>query len=276
MPEATPSFEIRPARSWFDFDWREIWEHRGLLGFFVWRGLRIRYRRTLLGVAWAIIPPVALMATFTLVFGRVVRIHSEGLPYPVFYFTALVPWLYVSRSVSDAMSALVAHQALINRVYFSRVILPFAAVLSNLADLLFSFAVLAAMLLLYDFAPSWRLLWLPVLVVLAASAAFGLGLLMAAFNARYRDVRLAAPSLIRLWMFASPVVYPRSLVNARWRWLYDLNPMSGLIEGFRYALTGAGAPPGHALLIAFSVSAALLVSGFLLFHRVEGELADVV
>ncbi len=257
-------------------DWSAIWEARELLLFLVWRRRSVRYRRTALGAGWAIIPPLTTMLVFTVFFGHVVKISSQGLPYPVFFLTALVPWTYFARALGDAMDSLTSNQQLLNRVYFPRLILPLSSVLSQLIDLAIALAVLIGLLLFYRIIPTWRMLFLPPFIVLAIASSLGAGMWLGAVNVRFRDVRFAAPSLVRSWMFVSPVVYPSSLVRGRWRMLYEVNPMAGVIDGFRWVFTGVAAPAASLLAISFISGAILLGCGFFYFHKVEGEFADEV
>ncbi|MFA0749843.1 MAG: hypothetical protein SLRJCFUN_000246 [Candidatus Fervidibacter sp.] len=267
---------IRPRRSWWDIDLREIWAYRELLYFFVWRDIKVRYKQTVIGAAWAILQPFMTMVVFSLFFGKLAKIPSHGLPYPVFYYSALLPWMYFAGALQNATNTIVEHQRVITKVYFPRIILPLAAVLSGLVDFGIAFIILIGMMLFYGIMPTLAVLWLPFLMLLAVATAFGVGLWLSALNAIYRDVRYAVPFLIQFWMFASPVAYPSSLVPERWQWLYGLNPMAGVIEGFRWALTGQGQPPQS--LFAVSVLAVFLVllGGLIYFRRMEGTIADLV
>ena len=267
---------IRPARGLADLDVRELWEHRELLFFLVWRDVKVRYKQTVLGAAWAVIQPVFTMIAFTLFFGRLGGLPSEGLPYPVFYLAALVPWTYFANAMTQATQTMVENQRVITKVYFPRLTLPLAAVLGGLVDLAIAFVVLVGVMLAYGVVPGVNLLLLPIFLLLAVLTAFAVGLWLSALNARYRDVRYTVPFLVQLWMFASPVAYPSSMVPEGWRWLYGLNPMAGVIDGFRWALTGRGAP-APALLAASTAAVLLLLAGGLVyFQRTEGTLADVV
>jgi lipopolysaccharide transport system permease protein len=247
-----------------------------LLYFFVWRDIKVRYKQTVIGAAWAILQPFMTMVVFSLFFGKLAKMPSHGLPYPVFYYSALLPWMYFAGALQNATNTIIEHQRVITKVYFPRIILPLAAVLSGLVDFAIAFVILIGMMLFYGIVPTMAVLWLPLLLLLAVATAFGVGLWLSALNAIYRDVRYAVPFLIQFWMFASPVAYPSSLVPERWQWLYGLNPMAGVIEGFRWALTGQGQPP--APLFAVSVLAVLLVliGGLFYFRRMEGIIADLV
>lgn len=267
---------IAPPSSWLDLNLRELWAYRELLYFFVWRDLKVRYKQTAIGAAWAVLQPLLTMAVFSLFFGRLAHIPSNGLPYPIFYYSALLPWMYFAGALQNATNAMVEHERMITKVYFPRLLLPLAAVVSGLVDLAIGFVVFLGMLLYYGIAPGAAILLLPVFLLLAVLTALGVGLWLSALNAVYRDVRYVLPFLIQFWMFASPVAYPSSLIPERWRWLYGLNPMASAIEGFRWALTGRGQPPN--LLFAGSAIGVLLLvaGGVAYFQKMEGTIADVV
>jgi lipopolysaccharide transport system permease protein len=229
-----------------------------------------------IGAAWAILQPVLTMIVFSLFFGKLAKIPSQGLPYPIFYYSALLPWMYFATAMQGATNIVVENQRVITKIYFPRVVLPIASVLSGLVDFFISFGVFLIMMAYYRILPMASVIWLPAFLLLAVLTALGVGLWLSALNALYRDVRYIVPFLVQFWMFASPVAYPSSLVPERWRWLYGLNPMAGVIEGFRWALTGHGQPPGI-LLAASSAAVVLLVFGGLIYyHAVEGTMADVV
>jgi lipopolysaccharide transport system permease protein len=253
----------------------ELWTYRELLYFFVWRDLKVRYAQTFIGIAWVILQPVLTVIAFSLLFGRLAGLPSDQLPYPIFYFAGLLPWMYFSQSATRATNSLVDNQRVITKVYFPRILLPIAAVLAGLVDLAIGFAVLAVLLVFYGIAPT--ALWaLPLFTALGIVAALAVGLWLSALHALYRDVRYAVQFLLMFWMFVSPVAYPSSLVPGHWRWLYGLNPMAGAIDGVRWSL-GAPAPPDPTLLAA-SIAAVvvLLVGGLLYFQRVDETVADVV
>ncbi len=267
---------IEPRLGWFQVGLREVWEYRELLYFFVWRDVKIRYKQTAIGVVWVVLQPLLTMAVFTLFFGRLAKLPSQGLPYPVFYFAAVVPWMYFSSSLQNATNVVVENQRLITKVYFPRLVLPISAVLSGLVDFAIGFVVLMVVTSVYGIRPTLAVLWLPALLLLAVLTALGVGFWMSALNALYRDVRYVMPFILQFWMFASPVAYPSSLVPERWRWLYGLNPMAGVIDGFRWALTGRGRPPGSAMLASTAMVVILLAGGLLFFQRMEGTVADRV
>ena len=272
----SPTVRIEPPRGWLELRLREVWDYRELLYFFVWRDVKIRYKQTAIGIAWVILQPLMTMGVFTLFFGRLAKLPSQGLPYPVFYFAALVPWMYFSYALQSATNVVVENQRVITKVYFPRLVLPFSAVLSGLVDFAIGFVVLAILTLAYGIRPTMAALWLPLLLLLAILTALGVGLWMSALNALYRDVRFVMPFVVQFWMFASPVAYPSALVPERWRWLYGLNPMAGVIDGFRWALTGHGQPPGPVMLASAAMVVVVLVGGLFFFQRMESTVADRV
>jgi lipopolysaccharide transport system permease protein len=273
---APATVRIEPPRGCLDLRLGEVWSYRELLYFFVWRDVKVRYKQTVIGVAWVVLQPLMTMGVFTLFFGRLAKLPSDGLPYPVFYFTALVPWTYFATALQSCTAVVVENQRVITKVFFPRLVLPLSAVVSGLVDFAIGFAVMCIVLAAYGMRPGLAVLWLPVLVLLAVLTALGVGLWMSALNALYRDVKYVVPFLIQFWMFASPVAYPSSLVPQRWRWLYGLNPMAGVIDGFRWALTGHGQPPGPLLLASTGAVALVLLGGLFFFQRMEGTIADRV
>jgi lipopolysaccharide transport system permease protein len=275
-PVTIPTLLISPSQGWRDLNLMELWHARELLYFFVWRDIKIRYKQTAIGAAWAILQPLLTMLIFTLFFGRLAKMPSEGLPYPLFYYCALLPWLYFATSLQNATNVIVEQQRVITKVYFPRLILPLSAVSSPLLDFAIGFSILGLMLIYYGVHPTLALLAVPLFLVLAILTAVSVGLWLAALNAMYRDVRYVVPFLVQFWMFASPVAYPSSLVPSRWRWLYGLNPMAGVIEGFRWALTGKGQAPGVLLAASTAGVLFLAVSGTMYFQKMEDIIADVV
>ncbi len=276
MTTTKPLILIGPAAGWFDLRLSEAWEFRELLYFFVWRDLKVRYKQTAIGVGWAVLQPLFTMLVFTVFFGKLAKIPSAGLPYPVFYFAAILPWMYFANALGMATSTVVDNQRMITKVYFPKILLPVSAVVSGIVDLAIGLVLLAGMMLWYGITPSWAVLLIPLFVLFAVVTALAAGMWLSALNAIYRDVRYVIPFFIQFWMFASPVAYPSSLVPERWRWLYGLNPMAGVIEGFRWSVTGVGTPPG--LLLAGSMVGVvlLLAGGLVYFQKMEGTLADVV
>jgi lipopolysaccharide transport system permease protein len=276
MPHQPPVLRITPPRGWLDIDFAELWSARELLYFFVWRDIKVRYKQTAIGAAWAIIQPFMTMVVFSLFFGKLAKMYSYGLPYPIFYYSALLPWMYFASALQNATSVVVDQQHVITKVYFPRLVLPLSAVVSGLLDFSISFVVFLGMMAYFHIMPGPAILLFPLFLLLAVFTALGVGLWLSALNAIYRDVRYVIPFVVQFWLFASPVAYPSTLVPERWRWLYGLNPMAGVIEGFRWALTGHGQPP-NAMLIVSALMVMLLVGGGLaFFHKMEGTIADVV
>ena len=268
---------IQPSRGWVPVKFRELWEYRQVLYFLVWRDIKVRYRQTLIGATWAVVQPFMTMVVFTAFFWRLARMPSDGIPYPLFAFAALVPWTFFASGLTQGANSLVASGQLITKVYFPRLLVPTARVLSGLPDLALSFVVLVAMIWWYGrLQGPTMLLWVPLLVLLALATALGIALWLSALNVKYRDVQHVVPFLTQLWLFATPIAYPSSLMAERWRAVYALNPMVGVVEGFRWALLGGGSPPG--LMVGASALAALLilVSGAFFFRRVERTFADLI
>ena len=276
IPFDPPTLRIAPPRGWLDLHLKELWSARELLYFFVWRDVKIRYKQTAIGAAWAIIQPFMTMVVFSLFFGALAKIPSHGLPYPIFYYSALLPWTYFAGALQNATNVVVEQQSVITKIYFPRLVLPLSAVVSGLLDFAISFLVFLGMMVWYHIKPGPALLLFPLFLLLAVLTALGVGLWLSAVNAIYRDVRYVVPFLVQFWMFASPVAYPSSLVPERWRWLYGLNPMAGVIEGFRWALTGTGQPPSGLLAVSAAMVLLLVAGGAAYFQKMEGTIADVV
>jgi lipopolysaccharide transport system permease protein len=271
-----PVIDIVPPRGWLEVSFGELWQFRELVYFFVWREIKIRYKQTVIGAAWAVFQPLMTMLVFSLFFGHLAKIPSGGLPYPIFYLSALLPWMYFAGAVQNATNSVVEQQQVITKVYFPRLVLPLSAVVSGLLDFAIGLVVFLGMMPFYHLSPGKAILLFPAFLLLAVATALSVGLWLSALNAIYRDVRYAVPFLIQLWMFVSPVAYPTALVPARWRWLYGLNPMAGVIEGFRWALTGRGQPPSLLLAAAAGAVLIVLMGGLAFFRRMEGTIADVV
>ena len=247
-----------------------------MLYFFVWRDVKVRYKQTAIGAAWAVIQPFMTMVVFSLFFGKLAKMDSHGLPYPIFYYSALLPWMYFSGALQNATNVVVDQQRVITKVYFPRLVLPLSAVVSGLLDFAIAFVVFLGMMAYYRIMPGPAILLFPLFLLLAVLTALGVGLWLSALNAIYRDVRYVVPFLVQFWLFASPVAYPSSLVPERWRWLYGLNPMAGVIEGFRWALTGHGQPPSSLLAVSALMVLLLVAGGVAYFKKMEGTIADVV
>jgi lipopolysaccharide transport system permease protein len=269
-------WEIAPPHGWFEINLPEMWAYRELLYFFVWRDLKVRYKQTAIGVVWVVLQPLMVMLIFTLFFGRLAKMPSQGLPYPIFYYTGLLPWMYFSASLTNATNTIVEHEKVVTKVYFPRMILPFSAVLSGLVDFGIGFVLLLAMMLFFHMIPTTATLLVPVFLLLAVMTALAMGLWLSALNAIYRDVRYVIPFIVQFWLFASPVVYPSTIVPAKWRWLYGLNPMTGVVEGFRWALTGHGQPPGVLVLVSAGTILLLFLGGVVYFQKMESKIADTV
>lgn len=267
---------IAPSRGWTALRLGELWEHRELLWFLTWRDVKVRYKQTLLGAAWAILQPVLTMLVFSLFFGRLAKMPSDGLPYPVFAFAALVPWTFFAYSLGQSSNSLVQSAQLIKKVYFPRLAVPLSSVMSGAVDFGLAFLVLLAMMAFYRIAPSPNMVWLPLFFLLAVISALGVGLWLSALNVEYRDVRYVVPFLTQFWMFATPIAYPSSLLPEPWRTVYGVNPMVGVVEGFRWALLGTASAPGPIVAVSALVATAILVSGALYFRRMEKTFADVI
>lgn len=266
---------IAPPAGLTAIDTGELWTYRELLYFLVWRDIKVRYKQTALGAGWAVIQPLMTMVVFTVFFGRLARIPSDGVPYPVFSLAALVPWTYFASALAGGSTSIGSYQHIISKVYFPRLLIPLAAVAAPLVDFAVAFVILLALMGWYRIVPGSAVVWVPAMLLLAVLTAAGASLWLSALNVRYRDVRYVIPFVIQFWMFATPVAYPASLVPDRWRWLYGVNPMAGVIEGFRWALVG-GPPPGAMTVMSTLVVLAVLVSGAAYFHAGEQTFADVI
>jgi lipopolysaccharide transport system permease protein len=271
-----PTVMIQPRKVFLHLDLQAVWQSRELLYFLIWRDVKIRYKQTMLGAAWVIIQPLMTMVIFTVIFGQLARIPSDGLPYSIFTYTALLPWQYFSQAISRSSDSLVASAHLITKIYFPRLIIPISAVLAPLVDFVIAFVVLLGMMAWFGIPPYWNALFLPLFLLLALITALAVSLFLSALNVKYRDVRYTVPFLIQLWMYASPVVYPVSIIPAQWRLLYSLNPLVGVIEGFRWALLGKGNPDFSIMLVSGTVVVALLLGGIIYFKKMERTFADVI
>jgi lipopolysaccharide transport system permease protein len=267
---------IAPSRKIRSIDLGAIWEYRDLLYFLAWRDIKVRYKQTFLGAFWAIAQPLMAMAIFTVIFGRLAKISSDGVPYPVFCLCAIIPWNYFSAALSRASSSLVGSANLISKVYFPRLVIPISSLLSGLLDLAISFIVLIGAMLWYRITPTINIFWLPFFLLMAVAFALAVGLWLGALNVRYRDVGYIVPFLVQIWMYATPIIYPVSIIPDRWRFMYGLNPMVGVIEGFRWSLLGQGAVPAQMLIISIAIIFISLICGAYYFRMVEGIFADVI
>ena len=267
---------FEPSKGWLSLNLREVWRYRELLQLLVWRDVGVRYRQSMLGISWAVLQPLMTMVVFTIIFGYFAKIPSEGFPYPLFSFCALIPWTYFARSLSASSDSLVGSTNLISKVYFPRLILPMSGVLVGLVDFAVSFILLIAMMFWYGCYPNWGMVLLPVFLFLSMLTALGTGLWLTSLNVKFRDVKFVVPFLTQVWMYASPIIYPSSLIPERWRTIYALNPMVGIIEGFRWALLGQAAPNWTMMAVSCLVTLSLLFSGLVYFRNMERTFADMI
>ncbi len=266
---------IEPQRSWWQFNWRELWFYRELLFFLVWRDVKVRYKQTLLGASWAIIQPVLQLVVFTVIFGRLAGISTNGIPYPLFNLAGLLPWQFFANTVTQAANSLVINAGIVRKVYFPRILIPTATIGSGLVDFGLAFVILLVLMLWFQWPPTPAIFLLPMFLVLAMLTALGVGYWLSAIHVKYRDVRHATPFMIQLWLFATPVVYPTSLIQGPWQLVYALNPMVGVVEGFRWALLGTQAP-SLAMLISVTVALTIFMTGWLYFQAAERKFADLI
>ena len=274
--EALRVLRIKPSSGWVSLRLGELWEYRELLYFMVWRDVKVRYKQTALGAAWAIIQPFMTMVVFSLFFGKLGKMPSDGIPYPIFSFAALVPWTFFANGLNQASNSLVASSNLIKKVYFPRLAVPIATVVSGVVDFALSFIVLLGMMLYYHIAPSINVLWLPAFLLLTLIASLGVSLWLSALNVEFRDVRFVVPFIIQFWLFATPIAYSSRLLPEPWRTLYGLNPMVGVVEGFRWALLGTNTRPGPMIAVSSVVALVILIGGAFYFRRMEKTFADIV
>jgi lipopolysaccharide transport system permease protein len=275
MPGRPAPLIIEPSRSWLALDLHALWEYRELLYFLMVRDIKLRYKQTLLGVAWAVLQPLSAMLIFSLFLGRVAGLAPGDLPYPLFAYTGLVPWMFFSNAVSNAGSSLITSSNLITKVYFPRIIIPAAAVLAGVVDFVVAFLVLLLLLAWYGFAATWSVLLVPLLLWLLTLLAFGVGTWMAGLNVKYRDIRYALPFVVQLWMFASPIVYPASFVPERWHWAVRLNPITGIVDGFRATLLGLPID-WEGFLLSGAITTVIVLYAFFAFGKMEDSFADVI
>lgn len=271
-----PVLVIRPRRGWSSLGLRELWQYRELLYFFTWRDIKVRYKQTVLGVLWAILQPLATMVVFSLFFGGLAQIPSDGVPYPIFSFAALVPWTFFANALGQSSNSLVSSSNLLRKIYFPRLVIPISSVLAGAVDFVLAFLVLLVMMAYFGIVPTAHVIFLPALLLLSGSTALGVGLWLSAMNVQFRDVRYTTPFLTQIWLFATPIAYPSSLLDEKWQLVYGLNPMVGVVEGFRWALLGTETAPGPMILVSSAASLVLLLSGAFYFRRMERSFADVV
>jgi len=274
--QRTPRYVVQPPRGWSALRFGELWASRDLLYFLAWRDVKVRYTQAVMGVAWAVIQPLLMMAVFSIFLGRVAKVPSAGLPYPVFAFAGLVPYTFFANSISSSTESLVTNSKLVSKVYFPRAIIPLAALLSWLPDFGIALSLLAAMMLIYDLVPGWPILALPLFAVMTAVASVSIGVWLSALNVAYRDVRYATPFLLQLWLFASPILYPADLIPDQFRLLYALNPLVGVVEGIRWSLLGGQAPDWLMVGVSAGVAVLVLAAGVCYFRRVETFFADLI
>ncbi len=273
--EPTP-IVIRPSSGWVSLNLGDLWEYRELLYFLVWRDLKVRYKQTILGIAWVVLQPSFITLAFSIFFGRLARVPSDGIPYPLFAFCGLLPWQLFVHALTNSGNSLIASERLITKVYFPRLIIPLSAALSGLVDFACGFVVLIGLMIYYGVVPTVALWAVPGFVLMAMAAAVGVGFWLSALNVEYRDVRYIIPFITQFWFFMSPVAYPSSLVPEKWRLLYGINPMTGVVEGFRWALLGQTAVPGRWMVVSVLITLVLLIGGLYYFRRMEKTFADVV
>ncbi len=279
MAQENPQIEelvVEPITNLFRLNLKEVWDYRELLFFFVWRDIAVRYKQTLLGVAWVILQPLLTMVIFSTIFGRLAKLPSDGIPYPIFTFTALLPWQLFSRGVSDATNSLVGNQAMVTKTYFPRIILLVSSVVSGLVDFFLSLVVLFGMMIFYKEPFTWRLFLLPVLILVVVLTAIAVGLWLSVFNVQYRDVKYAVPFLMQFWQYASPIAYSISLIPEAWHWFYGLNPMAGVIDGFRWVLLGQNYSLSVSIIPSLMIVILLLLGGLVFFQHHERKFADMI
>jgi lipopolysaccharide transport system permease protein len=267
---------VQPRKRLWDLELRQLWEYHELLFFLVWRDVKVRYKQTALGVAWAILQPLMATLIFSIFFGRLAKMPSDGIPYPVFAYVAFVPWQYFANALTESSNSLVASQNLIKKVYFPRLIIPLGSVIAGLVDFCFAFIILIGMMFHYGIRPSASIFLFPVFLLLAVMTALAAGLWLSALNVQFRDVKHTIPFLTQFWFFATPVVYPSSIVPPKWRMWYGLNPMAGVVEGFRYTVLGKAGRPGPMILVSAAAVLVMLIGGVFYFRKMESTFADIV
>ena len=267
---------IKASDNLFKLNIAEVWEYRELLSMFVWRDITVRYKQSLIGIGWAVIQPVMTMVIFSIIFGYLAKLPSEGIPYPIYTFCALLPWNYFARSLTDSSDSLVSSSHLITKVYFPRLILPLSKVLAGFVDFAIAFIVLLVLMVWYQITPSYGIFLLPLFILIAMLTAFGIGLWLTALNVKYRDIKFVVPFIAQLWMYISPVAYSTSLIPEKWQWLYGLNPMVGVIEGFRWALLSKDMPNIEMMSISTGIVLIILLGGIYYFRKMEQTFSDII
>jgi len=276
QPRNIPVIRIRPSKGWVSLGLKELWDYRELLFFLIWRDIKVRYKQTVLGASWAIIQPFFTMVVFSLFFGKLAKVPSDGIPYPIFSYSALVPWAFFAHGLNQASNSLVGGSNLIKKVYFPRLAMPIASVLAGVVDFVLAFVMLIGMIFYYGMVPTVNIVFLPLFLLLALITSLGVSLWLSAMYVQFRDIRHIIPFLTQIWLFATPIAYPSSLLSEPWRTIYGLNPMVGVVEGFRWALLGTKTAPGLIIILSSLVAVALLITGAYYFRRMEKTFADVV
>ena len=276
MSPDAPVIVVKPSKGWISLKLGELWEYRELFYFLTWRDIKVRYKQTVLGAAWAIIQPFFTMVVFSLFFGKLAKVPSDGIPYPIFAYSALVPWTFFANGLTQSSNSLVGDVNLIKKVYFPRLVIPISSVISGTFDFMLAFVVLLGIMLYYGIFPTVNIVWLPFLLLLTFVTSLGVGLWLSALNVQFRDVRYTVPFLTQFWLFATPIAYPSSLLSEPWRTVYGINPMVGVVEGFRWALLGTDTAPGPIILVSSLVALGLLFGGVFYFRRMEKTFADVI
>ena len=276
ISENASVIRVEPTTGWISLKLKEVWDYRELLYFLIWRDIKVRYKQTVLGAAWAIIQPFFTMIVFTVVFGKIAKIPSDGIPYPIFSYAALVPWTLFASGLGRASNSMVGSSNLIKKVYFPRLCIPIASILAGLVDFILSFMMLIGMMFYFGIVPSMNVIWLPLLLLLALTTSLGVSLWFSAMNVRFRDVGFIVPFLTQIWLFATPVVYPSSLLPEPWRTIYGVNPMAGVVEGFRWALLSTDTAPQPIIIVSSLVAFSILIGGLIYFRRMEKTFADIV
>jgi lipopolysaccharide transport system permease protein len=272
----SPRIRLKPSKGWRAVNLKELWQFRELLYFLSWRDIKVRYKQTALGASWAIIQPFMTMVVFSVFFGKLANMPSDGIPYPIFAYAALVPWTFFANGITQSSNSLVQSANLLKKVYFPRLIVPISSVLSGIVDFLFSFIVLIALMLYYGYVPTVHIFWLPLFILLAFATSLGVGVWLSAINVQFRDVRYTVPFVTQFWLFATPIAYPSSLLSEPWRTLYGVNPMVGVVEGFRWALLGSQPSSVSMIVLSACVTCIFLVAGVYYFRRMERGFSDVV
>jgi len=267
---------LQATKGWVSLDFKEIFLFKDLLYFLTWKEIKVRYRQTIMGMSWAVLQPFFTMVVFSIFFGKLAKMPSDGIPYPLFCYSAMLPWLLFANGVTKSANSLVSNAPLLKKVYLPRIFLPLSTIVSGLIDFILAFIILIGMMFYYGMTPTVNIIWLPFFILFAVCASFGVGVVLSALNVQFRDVRFLVPFMVQLWMFLTPVVYPTSLLAERWQLLYSLNPMVGVVDGFRWALLGVGSRPGSSIIISLLVVLVLLIGGVFYFRRMEKIFADVV